>query len=302
MAPPRRLLIIMHLNGAFRDRVHSISARAFRIQTATSWPELRALAACAPPSTLLVLDPYRKNSRGVWKLTPELRGFLWEFPSITVVAAIEVRAGCSHDLRALGEWGVADVISIYEDDTAEGMLRRLRMAQGRPLQNLLARSLPPTISGRSRTLLMTAAEVVSMGGKGRDLARALHLSQRTVLRWAERARLPPPRRILAWMRILLASSLLDDPGRTVYSVASACGYASDGSLRRAMQDFLGTIPTRLRREGAFERATHGFIRELAEYKELGPESITMGRGRAATDRRRARARAEDAAHRQPSSG
>ena len=56
---------------------------------------------------------------------------------MTVVAAIEVRAGCSHDLRTLGEWGVADVISIYEDDTAEGMLRRLWLAQGRPLQNLL---------------------------------------------------------------------------------------------------------------------------------------------------------------------
>lgn len=293
MPPPRRTLLIMHPNGAFHDRVRSISANSFRCQSVSTWPDLRAAAAKAPPSTLLVLDPYRKNARGLWKLTPELRGFLWEFPSITVVAAIDVRTGCSHDLRTLGEWGVADVISIYEDDTGEGMLRRLRLAQGRPLQNLLARSLPATVSGQSRTLLMTAAEVVSMGGKGRDLARALHLSQRTVLRWAERAGLPPPRRILAWMRILLASSLLDDPGRTVFSVACACGYASDSSLRRAMQDFLGTIPTHLRREGAFERATHAFLQELAEYKELGPESIVTGRGRAATDRR-ARAAAEAA--------
>ena len=293
MATPRRLLLLMHPNGAFRERVLTIGAKSFRCKNISSWPDLRIAAAEAPPSTLLVVDPYRKNARGVWKLTTELRGFLWEFPSVTVVAAIEVRAGCSHDLRTLGEWGVADVISIYEDDTAEGMLRRLWLAQGRPLQNLLARSLPATMSGRSRTLLMTAAEVVSMGGKGRELARALHLSQRTVLRWAERAGLPPPRRILAWMRILLASSLLDDPGRTVFSVACACGYASDSSLRRAMQDFLGTIPTHLRREGAFERATHAFLRELAEYKELGPESIFTGRGRAASERRRAREQAAE---------
>jgi AraC-like DNA-binding protein len=293
MPPPRRTLLIMHPNGAFQDRVRSVSAKSFQCQSVSTWPDLRAAAAQAPPSTLLLLDPYRQNARGLWKLTPELRGFLWEFPSITVVAAIDVRSGSSHDLRTLGEWGVADVISIFEDDIGEGMLRRLTLAQGRPLQNLLARSLPATVSGQSRTLLMTAAEVVSMGGKGRDLARALHLSQRTVLRWAERAGLPPPRRILAWMRILLASSLLDDPGRTVFSVACACGYASDSSLRRAMQDFLGTIPTHLRREGAFERATHAFLQELAEYKELGPESIVTGRGRAATDRR-ARAAAEAA--------
>jgi hypothetical protein len=79
----------------------------------------------------------------------------------------------------------------------------------------------------------------------------------------------------------------------VFSVACACGYASDSSLRRAMQDFLGTIPTHLRREGAFEHATHAFLQELAEFKELGPESIVTGRGRAATDRR-ARAAAEAA--------
>jgi transcriptional regulator GlxA family with amidase domain len=119
------------------------------------------------------------------------------------------------------------------------------------------------LSGRARLLMMTAAEVVAAGARGRELARRLHLSERTVLRWSTRAGLPPPRRLLAWMRMLLAASLLDDPGRSVLSVAHACGYASDSSLRRAMQDFLGTGPTALRREGAFVRAAAVFVEELA---------------------------------------
>ena len=65
------------------------------------------------------------------------------------------------------------------------------------------------------------------------------------------------------MRILLAASLLDDPGRSVLSVARACGYASDSSLRRAMQDFLASGPTALRRAGAFNRASSAFLAELA---------------------------------------
>jgi AraC-like DNA-binding protein len=226
----------------------------------------------APPAALLLVDPYDVRGREGPQLSPELRALLWEFPSATVVAALEVRPGCSHDLRTLGEWGVTDVIAINEDDTGEAIARRLRAAQGRPLQNLLNRSLPHTVSGRARTLLMAAAEVVSAGGKGRDLARALHLSERSVLRWSERAGLPPPRRMMAWMRILLAASLLDDPGRTVLSVACACGYASDSSLRRAMQDFLGTIPTALRREGAFARASRVFIQELQESR-MGVKAI-----------------------------
>jgi AraC-like DNA-binding protein len=57
----------------------------------------------------------------------------------------------------------------------------------------------------------------------------------------------------------------------VLSVAYACGYSSDSSLRRAMQDFLGTIPTTLRREGAFSRAARLFLDEMAEVKTWGKE-------------------------------
>src|SRR3712207_9332148 len=82
-----------------------------------------------------------------------------------------------------------------------------------------------------RSIVDAAAEVVAVGGHGRDLARSLQLSRRTLLRWCERAELPPPRKLLAWMRILLACELLDDPGRTVLSVAHACGYSRSEERR-----------------------------------------------------------------------
>jgi len=267
-----RPLIVMHSNSAFRERVRRITHNsAFEISFLPDWETLRALLPETPPAALLLVDPYSPIVREGPQLAQELRALLWEFPSATVIAAMELLPGRSHDVRTLGEWGVTEILSIGEEDTQEAMTRRLRAAQGRPLQNLLQRCLPSTVSARARTLMMTAAEVVSLGGRGRDLARALHLSERTVLRWSERAALPPPRRLMAWMRILLAASLLDDPGRTVLSVAYACGYSSDSSLRRAMQDFLGTIPTTLRREGAFAHASSKFLEELEEVKSWGKE-------------------------------
>src|SRR5215218_2429118 len=271
MVPSPRPLIVMHSNGAFKERVRRVSGKTFECIFLPDWEALRAAISDAPPAALLVVDPYAAGNGGDAVLSPQLRALLWEFPSATVLAAMELRPGRSHDVRTLGEWGVTDIISIGEEDTHEAISRRLRGAQGRPLQNLLQRCLPTSISGRARTLLMAAAEVVSMGGRGRDLARSLHLSERTVLRWSERSGLPPPRRLMAWMRILLAASLLDDPGRTVLSVAFACGYSSDSSLRRAMQDFLGTIPTTLRREGAFSRASARFLEELADVRSWGKE-------------------------------
>jgi AraC-like DNA-binding protein len=252
----------MHTNGALRERLRKLGSRGFRTRVVAGWDELRREIVSAPPAAVVVVDPYAGSPGPRPQLSPELRALLWEFPSATVVGALEIRAGTSRDLRTLGEWGVVDIISLAEDDTQESLTRRLRAVEGRSLQLLLERTLPPVLSGRARMLVMTAAQVVAAGLKARELARRLHLSERTVLRWSNRAGLPPPRRLLAWMRMLLAASLLDDPGRSVLSVAHACGYASDGSLRRAMQDFLGMGPTALRREGAFNRAACAFLDEL----------------------------------------
>jgi len=275
MAPPPRPLLILHYNGAFRECMRRVVPRGFQCTFLPSWDKLRQAVVNAPPAAIVIVDPYADSGRDDPQLSPELRTMLWEFPSATVLAALEIRPGRSRDLRILGEWGVTDVISLAEDDTPEAIYRRLRSVEGRSLQTLLERTLPPLLSGRARMLMMTAAEVVAAGGRARELARRLHLSERTVLRWAERGGLPPPRRLLAWMRILLASSLLDDPGRSVLSVAHACGYSSDSSLRRAMQDFLDTGPSALRREGAFPFASRRFLAELAQTRDLVRERNTL---------------------------
>ena len=264
-----RPLLVLHSDALFRERLRRLSSPRFQTQFVGDWDALRTALKEAPPAALVVVDPYTHTYGSESELAPELRSLLWEFPTATVIAALEVRRGRVRDLRTLGEWGVKEVIALDEEDTLEAISRRLRSAQGRPLQSLLERSLPSTLSGRARTLLMAAAEVVAEGGHGRDLAASLRLSERTLLRWAEQADLPPPRRILAWMRVLLACELLDDPGQTVLSVAYTCGYASDSSLRRAVQEFTGVLLTELRKQGAFATASEKFLTELQDTREQG---------------------------------
>src|SRR5690606_19271666 len=188
-----------------------------------------------------------------------LRTLLSEYPSTAVLAALEVRPERFDDLRTLGKWGVVQVISIDHDDTPHSIAQRLRGARGRPLRALLEEVLPPETSGRARAIVEAATDVVTVGDHGRDLASALHLSRRRLLRWCQRAGLPAPRRLLAWMRVLLACELLDDPGRTVLSVAHTCGYSSDSGLRRITQKFLKSSPTELRDRGAFRIAAAAFV-------------------------------------------
>jgi AraC-like DNA-binding protein len=264
-----RPLLVLHSDALFRERLRRIGNQRFHVQFVQDWEGMREAVRDAPPAALIVVDPYTHAYGSEAELAPELRSLLWEFPSATVIAALEVKRGRIRDLRTLGEWGVKEVIALDEEDTLEAIARRLRSAQGRPLQSLLERSLPSTLSGRARTLLMAAAEVVAEGGHGRDLAASLRLSERTLLRWAEQADLPPPRRILAWMRVLLATELLDDPSQTVLSVAYTCGYASDSSLRRAVQEFTSVLLTDLRKQGAFATASQIFLRELQDTREEG---------------------------------
>jgi AraC-like DNA-binding protein len=251
---------MLHADVSFRELSRRAAGKKFEFHPVGSWEELRERLRSAPPSALSVVDPYWGERGG--ELSGALRHLLLEFPSVTVIAALDLKPQRYRDLRTLGAWGVSEVIALGDVDTVEGIARHLRGVQGRPLQSLLERSLPQNLTGNARAMLMAAAEVVSAGGQAKELAKALYLSPRTLLRWCDRAELPPPRRVLVWMRILLATELLDDPGRTVSSVALACGYASDNSLRRALQDFLATTPTILRKVGAFETASRAFLQEL----------------------------------------
>jgi AraC-like DNA-binding protein len=52
-------------------------------------------------------------------------------------------------------------------------------------------------------------------------------------------------------------------------VAYTCGYASDSSLRRAVQEFTGVLLTELRQQGAFATASEKFLVELEGTRETG---------------------------------
>jgi AraC-like DNA-binding protein len=235
-----------------------------QLQLLASWDELLDEVQTAPASALIVVDPYYGNRQSTDGPTIELSSLLNRFPSLTVTAALELRPGSARDVLRLGQWGVVQIIDLDEEMTAIALGQRLLGARGRPLRGLVERTLPAYTSASARAILSAASSIVAEGGQGRDLAKALHITPRTLSRWCRKAGLPPPKRLLAWMRILLAAEFLDDPGRAVSAVALACGYAADSSLRLALRRFTGWNPTDLRERGAFDTAAAAFLEALAE--------------------------------------
>ena len=258
-----RPLLLMHDAPGLANTLREAAGDASRVWPLPDWDALERAMARVPPTAVVMVDPYA-GSPG--EPAPRLHALLRDLPSATVVAVLPVTPQTVPHLETLARWGVADVVELGREDTPAALRRRLRLVQGRLVTRLLERALPRTTPTRTRSLLATAADTAAVAGGSAELAQVLGVTERTVLRWCRRADLPQPRRLMAWLRILLAADMLDDPGRTLGTVASACGYSSDTALRNALRTFLDAAPTELRGR-AFQTAADGFSRELFELRE-----------------------------------
>lgn len=258
MIIPARPLLVMHPAPGLLQALRDAAGEPARVWPVADWDALERAMERVPPTAVVVVDPF-PDADG--PPDPRLQALLRALPSATVVAAFPVTARTARHLDTLARWGVADVLDLGREDTPVALRRRLRMVQGRLVARLLERALPGSTPTRTRALLAVAAEAAASGGGSPELASALGVTERTVLRWCRRADLPQPRRLMAWLRVLLAADMLDDPGRTLAAVARACGYSSDTALRNTLRTFLGAPPTALRGT-ALQTASSAFAREL----------------------------------------
>ena len=225
------------------------------IHHADGWDELHARLRTAPPSTSVLVDADAPGGG----LDERVRELIARFAMNPVVPVLELEPARVDDLRELLRWGVSEVLNFPVESLPGAVAHRLGHAHARPLKRRLEALAPRTLSEDAMTLLYAAAEVAVDVGGAPALAQRLGARPRTVAGWCAREGFPPPRRLQAWVRLLLAAALLDDPERTVIGAARACGYSTDHSLRRAMRELIGELPPRAR---AFETAAAAFAAEL----------------------------------------
>ena len=272
MQPIIRPLLLLHPDRELRELLHEVPGQSFRLVEVADWNALQTALTRSPVTAISVVDPVMQNG----KPARELQALLAEFPLATVLAAISPDSLDHSALSTMSSWGVADFVRLGFEDSVGCLAHRLRQVRSHAVKKLLRRALPSGLSSRAQNLIVRAADVVSAGGGSTELASSLKVGPRTVPRWCERADLPPPRRLLAWLRMLIASVLLDDPRRSVASVARACGYAGEASLKNTIRDFFGMSPTELRTQGAFKVVAHAFASELEGIRD---EAQARGRSR-----------------------
>jgi hypothetical protein len=226
------------------------------------WDGLIAAAREADPCTVIVAAPFQDDSDAGARVGELIRAAAGVIP---IIAAVPFQSGYASPVQVLLDHGITDIIDTELNVTPDAILPRLRAVHGQPLKRLLEPALSRSTPVNTRTLIYAAAEVAVDRGTAVDLATIFQSTERTISGWCARASLPPPRRLLAWMRLVLALSLLESPRRSVAKAAMGAGYSFDHSLRRAVRDLLrGSAPPR---ERTVSEALDVFAAELRSLKE-----------------------------------
>ena len=269
VSPP---LYLLHPDRALRAKLRQELGSSFRLHELGGWDELRdALRRCSPDAIVLV-GPHADTNHIGGPPSSELRQLLREFPSSPVFAAFRVTDAHIDSMRLLMSWGVAEILNTRRKLKWPAVLRRLDAARGHRMRLLLRYDLPHSLPSRARALLSVAADVVAAGGKTPELAERLQTGERTLNRWCSKVDLPEPRRLLAWLRLLLAADMLCEGERTVAAVARACGYASDASLRNALRMVAKTTPAEVKARGVRSTVAGPFCAELSRLRGRGDAS------------------------------
>ncbi len=255
--------LVLLLSSPALERFRSLPG--CRVEEIRTWEDFSTILPLAHAATVVVIDPYG----GCEEPHAEFWHLLRRFPSVTFLAAFDLRPERVPHLAAMLSAGVSETLNLQRDRTPAIAAERVRSAFARPFKRRLDDALSRFVSTDARTLITAAAEVAAAGGGAPALSEKLGVAPKTLLGWCGRSGLPQPRRLLAWMRILLAAQLLEDPGRTVASAALACGYTTDRTLRRVVQRFIGPDVPALRSGRLFAAAARGLNAELRQLRESG---------------------------------
>ena len=211
-------------------------------------------------ATIVVLDHRDYDGNAALPMVRRLRD---EFPSVPVVMYLSMAAVASGAVMDYARAGVSQLVFQGMDD----FKTTLRSASNASLDQVsagsLASELEPLIPATIVPFLRYCLEHSRRNITVEEVASAMGVHRKTLVDRLKAARLPSPRAMIGWSRLLMAARLLDDPGRTIEQVALKLDFPSGTALRNMFKRYTGLRTTEVRENGGVHCLLHAFKRELA---------------------------------------
>ena len=205
---------------------------------------------------VVLVEPTDVGGRSTTPLIASLR---MGFPNVPVIAYCDPRSVTSAQILDMARAGVNELVMRGVDDVRLALMAALdgaeRHCAAERVVAMLGPRLPESIAPIVRFFLHNAARPVTV----EDAAAALGVHRKTLFTRLAAAGYPPPSVLASWCRLLLASKLLEDPGRPIERVALDLDFSSGTALRNMLRRYTGLTPVEVRARDGFEHLYGLFV-------------------------------------------
>jgi methylphosphotriester-DNA--protein-cysteine methyltransferase len=204
---------------------------------------------------VLIIEPFDADGR---RTEDAIRSIRARYPRLSVLGHVAMKPGMSAHVLSFARTGVHELIIAGLDDSAIVLRHTLQRAARRCLAEEVFAEVKLSLPHDAACLMRYCLEHACESPDINQISQALGIHRRTLVNRMQSAHLPPPSELSAWSRVLLAARYLEMPGRSVEWVAHTVGYPSANALRNSLKKYARLVPTELREDDGFARATLAF--------------------------------------------
>lgn len=201
---------------------------------------------------------------------PTVRRLRDEYPSVPIVMYLPMSAVISGAVMDYAKAGVSQLVFQGVDDLKASLRSAVDAALDQVSASALSEELESLVPATIVPFLRYCLEHARRDFTVEEVAAAMGVHRKTLVDRLKAARLPSPRAMIGWCRLLVAARLLDDPGRTVEQVALKLDFPSGAALRNMFKRYTGLKTTEVRENGGVRCMLHAFKRELAAVSAGNP--------------------------------
>lgn len=207
-----------------------------------------------------------------------------EFPSVPTVALLGADPLSADAILRIGNAGVTRLVDVRVPAGWSQLRRILASEATRATDRAALARIREELGALTQdgaqffeALFLTSERI----GTVRELALRTGVLPSTLMSRFFRAKLPAPKRYLAYARLLRAARLFEDPGHSIADVANTLDYSSPQSFSRHVRTLLRVTAGEFRRTFTGERMLERFVEELvrphrAALRELRPLTLRTG--------------------------
>lgn len=235
------------------ERVNTAVQGEHRIVHCRSWTELEA--ACRDEEVSLAIIDLFADGQSHFDVVRRLK---MRAERLTLVAYVSLTADRARDLFDAGRAGFDGLLLAGQDDTPAAFRAVLERASARGVAQLLRprlADLPPLV----RDAAMVAVTRAHLRLTSQRLAEICGSPKRVLLAALDQFGFPPPQKLLAWGRLIVAAQMLEDETRSADAVARLLDFPSGSAFRNTCQRYLGATPHEIRANGGAAWTAQKFL-------------------------------------------